>query len=124
MATTRFIQNTFTSGVLSPTLKGRTDIAQYYQGLEVGDNWVLLPQGGVRRRPGTQYIDLALPVLTRDTTVPTVPNGGTAANINDDNDSTTSTTTVNISTLDPYVVAKFDLGSAVLIETIDVGEFF
>lgn len=124
MATTRFIQNTFTSGVLSPLIKGRTDIAQYYQGLEVGDDWVLLPQGGVKRRPGTQYIDLALPVLTRDTTAATVPNGGTAGNINDDNDATLSATTVNISTLDPYVVAHIDLGAAVLIETVDVRGIF
>ena len=124
MAKTRFIQNSFTSGVLSPLLKGRFDLAQYYQGLEVGRNWVILPQGGIRRRPGTLFTDKALPLLNRNTTVPTMPEGGTAANINDDNDSTSATTTTNVSTLNPYVVAKYDLGTATYIEVVDVRGIF
>lgn len=120
MAKTRFIQNSFTSGVLSPLLKGRTDLEQYYQGLETGDNWVLMPQGGIRRRPGTHYVQKALPLLTKNAIEPTVPSGGTAANINDDNDATTSVTTVNIGTGDPYVVALYDLTTPTYIEVIDV----
>ncbi len=124
MAKTRFIQSSFTSGVLSPLLKGRTDLEQYYQGAETIKNFVLLPQGGIRRRPGTEFIDKALPLLTRNTTVPTMPEGGTAANINDDSDSTTAVTTTNISTVDPYVVAKYDLGVATYIEVADVRGIF
>lgn len=124
MAKTRFIQTAFTSGVLSPLLKGRIDLNQYYQGLEIGKDWVLLPQGGIRRRPGTKFIDKALPLLTRDTTTPTMPEGGTAANINDDDDSTSTVTTTNISTLNPYVVAKYDLGAAKTIEVVDVRGIF
>lgn len=120
MAKTRYTQNAFTSGVLSPLLKGRTDLEQYYQGLEIGRNWVLMPQGGIRRRPGTSYAGKALPVLSRNTTVPTAPEGGTAANINDDNEATQAVTTTNIGVLDPYVVAKYDLGSAVYIDMVDV----
>ena len=124
MAKTRFTQNAFTSGVLSPLIKGRTDLNQYYQGLEVGDDWVLIPQGGVKRRPGTQFIDKALPILERNTTTPAMPNGGVAANINDGSDSTTATTTTNISTLNPYVVAKYDLGASTYIELVDIRGIF
>jgi hypothetical protein len=124
MAKTRFIQNAFTSGVLSPLLKGRTDLTQYYQSLETAQNWVLLPQGGIKRRPGTQYIDLAPPVLTRNAVLPTMPNGGTAANINDGSDVTAATTTTNISTVDPYIIAKTDLGVATYIDVADIRGIF
>ena len=120
MAKTRFLQTAFTSGVLSPLLTGRVDLQQYYNGLSTGDNIVLLPQGGCRRRAGTKFIDESLPVMERDTTTPTMPNGGTAANINDGDDSTTETTTTNIGTLDPYVVAQYDFSSATEIEFVDL----
>lgn len=124
MAKTRFIQSAFTSGVLSPLLKGRADLQQYYQGLETGKNWVLLPQGGIRRRPGTPFVQKALPVLSRNTTVNTMPNGGTGSLISDENDSTNTVTTTNISTLNPYVVAKQDLVTATYIEVVDVRGIF
>lgn len=124
MAKTRFIQNAFTSGVVSPLLKGRTDLEQYYQGLETGSNWVLIPQGGIKRRPGTKFIQKALPVLTRNTTVPTAPSGGTAANANDNNEATVLLTTVNIGTGNPYVVALYDLGAAAYIEMVDIRDVF
>jgi hypothetical protein len=124
MAKTRFIQSSFTSGVLSSLLRGRTDLDQYYQGLETGKNFVIMPQGGAKRRPGTEFIQKALPVLTRNTTAATVVNGGTAGNINDDSDASVSTTTVSISTVDPYVVAKIDLGAATYIEVADVRGIF
>ena len=120
MAKTRFFQNSFTSGVLSPLIKGRNDIQQYYNGLEVGRNVVVLPQGGIKRRPGTKYIETALPVMTRNTTLPTMPNGGTPANINDDDDATGTVTTVNMGVTDPYVVAEYDYGAATYIEYFDV----
>lgn len=43
---------------------------------------------------------------------PSAPNGGTAANANDGDDTTYLTTTTNISTTDDYVALSFDLGSA------------
>lgn len=120
MAKTRSIQSSFVSGVLSPLLRGRIDLDQYHQGLEIGDNVVIVPQGGVKRRPGAEFLQKALPVLARNTTTPTMPEGGTAASINDEDDSTTTTTTTNIGVLDPYVVAKYDLGSATYVEVVDV----
>jgi len=120
MAKTRFIQSSFNSGVLSPLIKGRVDLQQYYNGLEVGDEVILLPQGGLKRRPGTKFIDAALPVMSRNETVPTMPNGGTAADINDDDDTTDTVTTTSIGTNDPYVVAKYDLGSSTDVEFCDI----
>ena len=124
MPKTRTIQNSFTSGVLSSLLKGRTDIRQYYNGLEIADDWVVIPQGGIRRRGGTRHIDNGVNKLTRDTTTPTMPEGGTPANINDNDDSTTTVTTTNISTISPYVIAQYDLGSAKTIKFADVRGIF
>lgn len=59
MAKTYTIQSSFNNGVLDPLLKGRIDLKQYYQGVEQGDNVDFLPQGGVRRRPGLEYIATA-----------------------------------------------------------------
>lgn len=105
---------------MSPLLKGRTDIAQYYKGLEIGDDVVLLPQGGMKKRPGTEFLQKGLQTLTRNTTTPTMVNGGTAADINDGSDATNTTTTTNIGVLDPYVVAEYDLTTAKYIEVIDL----
>jgi hypothetical protein len=124
VAKTRFIQSSFVSGELSPLLKGRIDLNQYYQGVQTAKNVVIVPQGGMKRRPGTQYVQTVLNTLSRNTTAATVVNGGTAANINDDNDSTVSVTTVGISTTNPYVVCNFDLGSAKAIEFFDVRNVF
>lgn len=53
----RTIQQNFTAGELSPLMKGRTDIKQYYDGCELARNVFLSPQGGARRREGMEYID-------------------------------------------------------------------
>lgn len=48
--------NSFNSGVLDALMLGRADIDQYANGLQVGTNVLLLPQGGARRRGGLKYI--------------------------------------------------------------------
>lgn len=50
------IQNSFTSGELDPKLLSRTDLKAYETGLTTALNVVVLPQGGVKRRPGLKYI--------------------------------------------------------------------
>jgi len=45
------------SGVLSPKMGSRYDLAQYYKGLSVADNVLTQPQGGVVKRFGLEYID-------------------------------------------------------------------
>ena len=48
--------SSFTAGEISPRLEGRTDLEKYRQGLSDLTNMVVMPHGGVTRRPGTQYI--------------------------------------------------------------------
>ena len=118
MAESQFLQASFTSGELSPLLKGRTDLNQYYAGVQTGDNVVIVPQGGLKRRPGTEHIDLALrqigPYVTGTFTA-TMPNGGTPANINDFNPATVGLTTTNIGTsgtgATEYVVAHYNMST-------------
>tara|TARA_R110002012_G_scaffold138888_2_gene295801 strand:- start:10749 stop:13058 length:2310 start_codon:yes stop_codon:yes gene_type:complete len=50
------IQNSFTSGELDPKLLSRTDLEAYQTGLTTALNVVVLPQGGIKRRPGTKFI--------------------------------------------------------------------
>ena len=120
MAKSRFIQSNFVSGALSPLLKGRIDLQQYYQGAETARNLVIVPQGGLKRRAGSQFIEKALNVLQKLSGTMTMPNGGTPGDIDDEDDTTSTSTTTNISTTNPYVVAQMDLGSATYAEVVDV----
>ena len=49
-------QNSFNAGVADPLLYSRTDIRKSKSALKMGENVILLPQGGVKRRPGMKYI--------------------------------------------------------------------
>ena len=59
MAKSKFLQSSFVSGELSPLLKGRVDLEQYYQGTQTAENVLIVPQGGLKRRAGTQHVDVA-----------------------------------------------------------------
>ncbi len=50
------IQTNFTAGELSPLLDLRVDFNKYQNGVKYLENYIVLPQGGVRRRPGTRFI--------------------------------------------------------------------
>ena len=200
MPKSKFMQSSFVSGELSPLLKGRVDLDQYYQGMETAENVLIVPQGGLKRRAGTQHVDMAekifepfisagleqqfsfvvttgLPLVgstytnnsstftvtsytgsslpytvyaertvgTNDPTasgtlvktvstpnliytsfqtfVVSMPEGGTAANINDFNPATVGLTTTNIGVLGTganadYVVAFYNIAG-----TVDLGKF-
>ena len=121
MAKSRFFQSNFVSGALSPLLKGRVDVDQYYQGAEIAKNLVIVPQGGVKRRAGTDFVQQALNVIERKTGLtPTMPEGGTPATIADGDDSTTTSTTSGINTATPYVIGQYDLTTSQKIEFVDV----
>jgi len=110
MPKSQFQQTSFASGELSPLLNGRTDLDQYYKGAQTAENVVIVPQGGVKRRPGTQFIEGVVRALTRQTAInPTMPSGGTAANINDGDDETYGQTNADLGM--QAVVAKYDLGA-------------
>lgn len=47
----------FTSGVLSPRLDGRTDVAWYHDGTRIQNNLVSLPHGPADRRPGFRLVE-------------------------------------------------------------------
>ena len=123
MAKSKFLQSSFVSGELSPLLKGRVDLEQYYQGMQTAENVLIVPQGGLKRRAGTQHIDKGLesfvPYLSSDisgTEIQIMPRGGTAANINDFNPATVATTVDSIGIFGTgseadYVVAYYDLSS-------------
>jgi len=114
MAKSHVLQNSFVSGELSPIVKGRTDLDQYYQGMETAENVVTVPQGGVKRRPGLKFVDD--PVQTGNLLPPGVggvhsanfPNGmGSPTAINDGNDATSSATTQTIGTTQSYIIAEY-----------------
>jgi hypothetical protein len=56
MSKRRLIQSNMTAGAIAPTLRGRIDINKYYNGLTTAENVIILPHGGVRRRPGLAKI--------------------------------------------------------------------
>src|SRR5271166_3257632 len=57
---TRFIQSSFAGGTLSPRVLGRVDMDKYYASAEVVRDLIVMPQGGLKRRPGTQRVAQAL----------------------------------------------------------------
>ena len=52
------IQTNFSSGELSPWLLGRSDIERYFNSAEVLENFIVHPQGPIKRRRGTEGIGL------------------------------------------------------------------
>ena len=48
-------RNSFGAGVWDPKLASRFDLEQYGSALRQGTNFMLMPQGGAVRRPGTHY---------------------------------------------------------------------
>mgnify|MGYP003671815390 FL=1 len=55
MARVRLVQTSFVRGELDPFMAGRVDLDSYFNGASVCRNWLLLDQGGLMRRPGTEY---------------------------------------------------------------------
>jgi len=56
MALQRALITDFTAGELSPKFSGRFDTELYGKGNQVVENWVPFTQGGVRTRPGIEYL--------------------------------------------------------------------
>ncbi|UOF78051.1 phage stabilization protein [Caudoviricetes sp.] len=56
MARANTIQTNFTAGEISPNMYGRVDVAKYFNGARKLRNVIPLPQGGLRRRPGTRFL--------------------------------------------------------------------
>jgi len=54
------LQSNFNRGELDPVLAGRTDMQAYYNGMQTAQNVLTIPQGGVKRRPGMEFLGEAL----------------------------------------------------------------
>lgn len=64
MTRVRSAQTSFTAGEISPELHGRSDLRAYENGAARLTNLIVLPTGGVTRRPGLHFVD-ALPGRAR-----------------------------------------------------------
>ena len=49
--------SSFTAGEIGPKFEGRTNIEKYREGLADLTNMIVMPSGGVTRRPGTEFLD-------------------------------------------------------------------
>lgn len=112
----------FLTGVLDPRAGARAETEAYNNALLYGENIVLHPLGGAKRRPGLLYRDKLPNVLSRISSgvTATAPNGGTAASALDDDETTSLVTTTPVGTTDPYVVVHYDLGSNQVVDFADV----
>ena len=52
----KICQNSFSKGILSPSLQGRVDLAQYSNGLKKLNNGIILQEGCVINRSGLEYV--------------------------------------------------------------------
>jgi hypothetical protein len=50
------IQTNFSSGEVSPQIRGRVDINKYFNGVKGLLNWIVRAQGGITRRSGTKFV--------------------------------------------------------------------
>tara|TARA_R100000951_G_scaffold90073_1_gene78228 strand:- start:272 stop:2659 length:2388 start_codon:yes stop_codon:yes gene_type:complete len=55
MARVSSIVTNFQAGELSPRIEGRIDLQKYSSGAQTLQNMLTFPQGGITRRPGTEY---------------------------------------------------------------------
>jgi len=121
MAKSQNLQTSFASGELSPLILGRTDLEQYYKGAQTAEGVVIVPQGGVKRRPALEYIADSLTGLARQTDVnPTMPNGGTGSAINDGVLGGTETN-AGVTATSPWTIAQYDFGATYRPDWMTIG---
>ena len=51
------IQANMIKGELSPLVHARVDLDLYRSGLAICENWMVMPQGGIKTRPGTMFVN-------------------------------------------------------------------
>lgn len=129
-------QATFTKGELDPDLSERVDLEHYYDSLARAENCVFHPQGGFSDRGGFELVSdadvLGSGVERRlrrrisphglTSGMVTAANGGTAANLVDQDTATVFQT--NAVTSDAFVLFEIDLGTAKRVDMVDLVGFF
>lgn len=116
----------WSKGVLSEEAAYRFDLEPYYQCARDAQNAVPLPLGGFDQRGGMRTrgrLRRMLRNLPLTSGMISAPNGGTAANLVDQNSATELRTTSNASTASPFVVASIDLGAVKAIAFADARGF-
>jgi len=53
---TKVLQTNFTGGEISETLAGRTELEKYYKSCSTAENVIIMPHGGLKRRPGLSRV--------------------------------------------------------------------
>lgn len=53
-------QSNMNRGELDPLLVGRIDLQAYYNGVSLAQNVLSIPQGGLKKRPGQEFLGIAL----------------------------------------------------------------
>jgi len=56
MPKARRLLTNFSKGELSPKIEGRPDLAAYFEGGSTIENYIIMRQGGLDRRPGTRFV--------------------------------------------------------------------
>lgn len=116
----------FSKGVLSREAALRFDLEPYYQCALDARNALPLPLGGFEQRPGTRTrarLRRLVRVLPLASDMVSAPNGGTAANLVDQDPATELRTTGNADAGSPFIVASLDLGTAREICFVDARGF-
>jgi hypothetical protein len=115
-------QNRFTAGELEPQLIARNDGDYYYAGADKLRNVIVIPEGGVKRRMGSIYLNEVSGTLDRAVVGVTItaPNGGVTANANDNDPNTLFQTVTPIGTTNPYIVLHYDIGAAQKVGFVDL----
>lgn len=128
-------QNTYTKGEADPDLSERNDLEQYYDSLAAAPNCVFHPQGGFSDRGGLRLCSDAdvlasgaerrlrqriVPIYLTTANI-TAANGGTAANLVDENAATVFTT--NAVTGAVFTLFEVDLLVAQRVDMVDLVGF-
>lgn len=118
-------QSNWNAGELDPAMKGRRDIKAYYATLEYAENLITPPQGPLRRRPGTRFLDRVRRVLEAvdaSAATFTAPNGGDADNAKAVGGGVIETD-VDMGVTEPYVALQVDFGAPVRVGLVDVVDY-
>ena len=114
-------QNRFTNLWIEPKAVALNDYDLFYASLAEATNVIGIPEGGIKLRYGLRHIDRIPQKIGRISggiTI-TAPNGGTTANVNDDNETTFLVTTTPVGTTNNFVVVNYDLGAPTDVMFID-----
>ena len=78
MPKARLLRTNFTAGELSPRLEGRPDLAKYFNGAATLENYLVYPQGGAYRAPGTRFVKEVKDSTKKTRLIPFIVNRTTA----------------------------------------------